>query len=359
MKRRDFTLCALSAAIAPSVHARQRAPAPDPPPIDALTNIKALRISTGPLTGGYLIAPSGRLNWYFANLGLISIVQYLSAADLDTYIRNYLDLYLSRLEANYTIKDVNFNFKDPTLQTFTLVASDSDDAYAATFLSLVARYLNASSNWPWWDANKARLKSIAYANIAMHIKTNGLCRVFQSSTTSTTASTGYLMDNCENYRGLRDFASILALRGESTDANYYGNFATGIGYGINIFLWDSGRSGFKVSDEQFSADTRTFYPGSTCQIFPQAYGVTEAAAYFALAYSFLNTCSPQWPSEVYDTYPWMILGYVAARRGDTTRATTQVKSTEKKFASDPSVVTINELGFYQRTKNLLNGLIDI
>jgi len=358
MKRRDFTLCLATAVAAPGAHAQwRRPPATQAPPIDAIARTKALRIGAGPFTGGYLIAPNGRLNWYFANLGLIAIVQSLGAADLDTYIRKYLDLYLSRLEPNHTIKDVNFN--DTSLQTFTLAPSDSDDAYAATFLSLAARYLKTASNWAWWEANKLKLKNIAYANIATQIKVNGLCRVFQASATASTSGIGYLMDNCENYRGLRDLASILALRGESTEANYYTNVATSMGYGINIQLWDSGRSGFKVSDVHLSADSKTFYPGTTCQIFPQAYGVAEASAYFAQAYNFLNTYSPNWPNEVYDPYPWMILGHVAARRGDTTRATTQVKATESKYVSNPGWVIINELGFYQRTKNVLNGLPDI
>jgi hypothetical protein len=34
-------------------------------------------------------------------------------------------------------------------------------------------------------------------------------------------------------------------------------------------------------------------------------------------------------------------------------------ATEKKYASQPALVTINELGFYQRTQSLLNGLEDI
>jgi hypothetical protein len=34
-------------------------------------------------------------------------------------------------------------------------------------------------------------------------------------------------------------------------------------------------------------------------------------------------------------------------------------STEKKYASDPALVTINELGFYLRTQSLLNGFGDI
>jgi len=359
MKRRDFQLLTLGSALSTAAWARKRVPPPPPaaPPIDALARIKALRITTGPLAHGYLIAPNGRLNWYFTNLGLSAIVAHLTPAELDTYIRTYLDLYLSRIEANYAIQDVNFN--DATLQNITLVPSDSDNSYAATLLTLVARYLKASSNWAWWDLHKATLKNIIYANIATVQKPNGLCRVFQLPRTSPVSNFGYLMNNIEDYRGLRDYASILAQRGESTDANYYNNIATTITQSIAIYLWDSAQSGFRVSDQDLRADTTTFYPGATCQVFPQAFNVTELSSYYSPAYRFLNTSKPQWTSEVYDPYPWAILGYVAAKRGDTARANLQMQASDLKFASHPEYLTINELGFYLRTRSLLNGLGDI
>src|SRR5450830_345737 len=76
--------------------------------INAVEEIKALQIPTGPYAGAYEIAPNGLMSWYFANLGLISIVQYLDAPGLDKYIRAYLDLYISKLEPNVSIRDVHF-----------------------------------------------------------------------------------------------------------------------------------------------------------------------------------------------------------------------------------------------------------
>ena len=354
MQRRHFQLGVLAAAVVPQVHARRK---PPPAPINAPARIQALRITTGPLTDAYRIAPGGRLNWYFTNLGLIAIVQYLTVAELDLCIRRYLDLYLSRLETNLTIRDVNFN--DETLQNITLVPSDSDNSYAATFLSLAVRYLQASQNWSWWDTHKTRIKALAQANIVNLIKANGLVRVFQPGNPSPYADFGYMMNNSEDYRGLRDLSALLSLRGESADAAYFGSVASGIGQAIQIQLWDSAHAGFKVSDQDRYADTGSFYPGTTCQVFPQAFGVSECSAYFTPAYRFLNTWSPRWPSLVYDPFPWCILGFVAARRGDSTRALTQLSATERLYVQNPGLVTINELGFYQRTRSILNGYGDI
>jgi len=353
MKRRTFQM-ALLAAASPMVQARRKPPASA---IDAIARIQALRITTGPLSDGYQIAPGGRLNWYFTNLGLIAIVQFLNAEGLDLYIRRYLHLYLSRLEPNASIQDVLFN--DASLQSITLAPSDSDNSYASTFISLAARYLRASGNWSWWDTHQNTLRTVIQANVVTQLKTNHLSRVFQPPRTSASSEYGFTMNNCEDYRALRDFSALLSLRGLNTEAANYLDLAHLMGKAMNTLLWDNLSSGYRVSDQDLHADTRSFYPGSCCQVFPQAFGVVESSSHDDAAYRFLNTWSPRWPSEAYDPFPWCILGYVAAKRGDSTRAQAQLAATEAKFQSNPAWVTINELGFYRRTRSLLQGLPDI
>lgn len=320
--------------------------------IDVVNYIKnQLRIPSGPYTSGYVVAPDGYLNWYFANLGLISIVQYMNPTDLDFYIRRYLDLYLTNLNANFTIDDVNFPNGHWNWSNYNRVAPDSDDSYASTFLSLVSRYLTSSNNQTWWSQNLSKLKNIAYYNLALSQKpNNGLISVFQPPASNTQ---GYLMDNCENYRGLRDFAKTLRFYNDS-DADYYDLVATGVSNGISR-LFNS--TGFVISDAWQNPDPTTFYPGITCQVFPQAYGVSEVNQDFNVAWAFLNNYAPKWPNCSIDSYPWAILGFVAALRGQTSQALTQIVAIENMFhnASTNSYVIINELGFYLRTKNLISG----
>jgi len=239
------------------------------------------------------------------------------------------------------------------------VPSDSDNSYASTLLSLVVRYLNASGNWSWWDTHQNTLKTIALSNVVNQIKPNGLTRVFQLPRTSGISDFGFTMNNCEDWRALRDFSALLAQRGQAQEAQTYLDKAHQIGLAINNLLWDNISNGYLVSDQDLQADTRSFYPGSCCQVFPQAAGVIESSSHDSAAYGFLNTWSPRWPSEAYDPFPWCILGYVAAKRGDTTRAQTQLAATDARYQSNPGLVTINELGFYQRTRSLLQGLPDI
>lgn len=353
------SLYSASAASQVTCPAPGPAPAPAPSPIsgiDALAEIKALRIPTGPYAGAFEIAPNGRLNWYFAHLGLLPIVQFLSPADLEKFIRGSLDAYLRNLNPNGTIDDVNFPFGRANTASFTKVLSDSDDSYAATFLSLAARYLRAGGNWAWWEANKLRIKDLAYRNLAQTAKRTGLTSVFQASR-SQTNSIGYLMDNCEVYRGLRDFAALLRSRGDVADANYYdllaSNAATGMAALFNV------AGGAFVASDASPLPEATFYPGTTCQVFPQAFGVTELAPLFDRGWAFLNAKSPGWDDGRYDPYAWAVLGFVAAKRGQTVQARAQMSSIEKRFAANRPIVTINELGFYQRTRTVLTGGVDV
>jgi hypothetical protein len=324
--------------------------------INAVEAIQALRIPTGPYTGAYEIAPNGLMNWYFANLGLISIVQYLDGPGLDKYIRVYLDLYLSKLEPNMAIRDVHFPFGRANTSSFTLALADSDDSYAATLLTLAVRYVRVSQNWAWWDRNKTRLKDIAYRNIALSVKPNGLTSVFQSPR-SQSNNAGYLMDNSEVYRGLRDFAALLRERADAADANYYDLFATNIGKAM-ASLFSASSNAFKMADLSTQADT-TFYPGTTCQVFPQVFGVTELAPYYDRAWNYLNLKTPGWEKGTLDPYPFAVLGLAAAKRGQTTLALAQLASMEKTFVANRPMITINELGFYLRTKSVLSGRSDV
>ncbi len=362
MQRRNFITGASALSLASlyplSAHAQTTCVPPGSATgIDVVAEIKALRIPTGPYAGGYEIAPNGRLNWYFTQLGLLPIVQFLSPADLETYIRSYLDLYLRSITPASTIDDIDLPFGRANTAAFVKVPSDSDDSYAATFLSLAVRYVRASGNWAWWESNKARLKEIAYRNLAVTAKVSGLTSVFQAPR-SHTNSIGYLMDNCEGYRGLRDFASMLRQRGELIEANYYDLLAANAAGGIVARLYSSSKAAFLPSDAATNPET-DFYPGTTCQIFPQAFGLVELSSLFDSGWKHLNTYSAGWEDGRHNPFAWAVLGFVAAKRGQHTQARAQMASIERAFASNRALVTINELGIYRRTQSVLAGGVDV
>ena len=64
--------------------------------------------------------------------------------------------------------------------------------------------------------------------------------------------------------------------------------------------------------------------------------------------------------------PWAVLGYVAAKRGETGLANAMLNKVNQQFATPPNPnkpdaissaqVIINELGFYRRIQNIMNGV---
>src|SRR3989344_200968 len=110
-----------------------------------------------------------------------------------------------------------------------------------------------------------------------------------------------------------------------------------------------------LSSDAAPALTADFYPGTTCQVYPQAFGLRELAGQFTAGWNYFNTHTPGWETGSHDPFPWAILGYVAALRGQTGLASAQLATIDKLFAANRRLVTINELGFYQRTKSVLAG----
>ena len=304
--------------------------------LDPVQEIKNLRINSGTYTGGYIIAPAGRLQWYFTNLALIQCVPYLSPADLDFYVRVYLDLYLTNLDlATFAINDV-----DTPTTTPVLLAPDSHDAYAGTFLHLAVLYVQRSKNTTWWNTNLATFKNIAFQNMAAQQKPSGLFKVFQ---TGGPNDIGYLMDACECYSGLRLFADELAARGDA-DATYYDAVAGGAAAGING-LWDPAALAYRFSDNWPTATTE-FYAGAVCQVFPRLHAIpTESEARFDNAAAWLNTWAPNWFNGTYDAFPWMPLAAAARINGETTNALNHRLYADHLWQENRALLTINELGW--------------
>jgi hypothetical protein len=175
--------------------------------------------------------------------------------------RAYLNAYLAHVDPLGGIADV---LPQPT-GVYAPIAPDSEDAYAATFLSLASRYLIESRDNAWWQASAPTLSAIAYAKLLTQFKPNGLIRA------SKTDDTGYLMDNVEDYAGLRAFASALT-ETHAPDARYVTAFVAPLGNAIHG-LYDKSAQAFRWSDSD-PIGPLVPYPACAAQLYPQLYSVT-------------------------------------------------------------------------------------
>ena len=322
---------------------------------DFVGRIVKLRLTEGPYAGGFRQqANDARLNWYFANLGLLAICD--ERPDL---VEPYLNLYLSKVDGRTgTIQDV------ADLGTGALQRSDSDDSYAATFLSLTARHRASPGGERWWVQNRAKLKEIARRVLLDFQKPSGLVPSFANSDPGTVA---YLMDNCEVYRGLEDLSRALEAD-RDPDAKFYAEAADRVARGV-VGLFDEARQSFRNADIM---GAETFYPQRAAQVFPEVFGVPLGDAArtrlrYSAAWKSLNAGRvPGKPRDLWEEgevsdgslggYPWMVLGHAAVQRGEIGVAKTQLAFFARRSVqpNPPSPYTaIHELGWAARVASLL------
>lgn len=246
---------------------------------------------------------------YFSNFSAMAMLEDPSCYPL---VERYLDWYLQNLEKNGTILDYHYdeNFKAKKAKP------DSEDAYAGTYLSLVTHFHERTGQTPWVRKNLPGLKKVARAIIKL-MDRDGLTFALASYRVK------YLMDNCEAYRGLADFANLLDYLGDG-EAPYFKAKAEAVAGGVERALWNPRSLTYYPSKTGWirpGVSLKKFYPDAACQIFPVLYGLIEPeSGRGARLYKLFNDYQPDWVTIKPPDYPWVILGYYACLHGDYRRA---------------------------------------
>ncbi len=205
----------------------------------------------------------GWVSPYFSNFAAMAMLEDPCAYPL---VERYLNWYLRNLENNGTILDYHY---DENMNVKT-ARPDSEDAYAGTYLSLVSQYHNKVGKAYWAGHNLPGLKKIARSIIKL-MDRDGLTFVLASYRVK------YLMDNCEAYRGLADFAELLRHLCDG-EASYFTTKADAIATGIERALWNRRDLYYHPSKTGWlkpRVNLKKFYPDASCQIFPALYGILE------------------------------------------------------------------------------------
>lgn len=246
---------------------------------------------------------------YFSNYAATAMLEEPSCYPL---VERYLDWYLRSLEFDGTILDYSYGSN----LNFKTARPDSEDAYAGTFLALAALYHKKAGQTGWIKKSLPALKRVAGSIINL-MDRDGL----------TFALAGYkvkyLMDNCEAYRGLADFAELLHGLGDR-EASYFGSVAEEIAAGIERQLWNKRKLCYyasKIGWLSRGTNLNKFYPDAACQVFPVLCGLIEANGVKGTGlYKLFNDSQPKWPNLTPPHYPWMLLGLYACLHGDYNRA---------------------------------------
>lgn len=278
-------------------------------------------IGSGTYYGAYRrIAYNGNIDWYFSNLAL------LNGSFTNGELVTYLNLYISRLDRRtQTIQNVNSDL-------VTLSAPDSHDSYASTFLSLVKKYIDQSNDLNWLINNQTRLKLIADFNLVNQFKSNNLISVFQAPHPN---NIGYLMDNIENYKGLKDLHELLK-RVEYNNTKYL-NASNRVLTGIQG-LRDPNLGVYKPCDVCFV--TQKFYPDVTSNMLLQVYNIPNVN--YNEINSWIESKFSTLPFTKYDTFPWLMVAQYYKTRNDQDRLSFYLTMVDTNFTPYGSFYPVHD-----------------
>lgn len=290
------------------------------PDLEPVAIYRRYIVPDGPFRGALRMGDQKGIHWYFGNLALLTVVgtnPELARGHLEAYLRNLGSINGARFLVADTL-DAELKQK---------MSPDSHDAYAGTFLQLAVRYVRATGDHAWWDANANAIRNIARANIRNQIKRQdepgipGLTRAFQEGSTrlgtgEAQAKDGLLMDNCEVYAGLKGVADYLTERKDAGAAGYRTD-ANRVARGIHR-LFDESVGAWRWSDRVEKAGD-AWYPDLLCQVFPEMHEVpgtfaAKTAERYRRSWGHLTRSYANWFDAPDEEFPHLIVASFAAHR---------------------------------------------
>jgi hypothetical protein len=272
------------------------------------------------------------VNPYFANIAATGAMR--TGSDV-TNVRGWIAWYVARShDANpwgipgaitdYTI------LANGTLQSTG--SADSVDAYAATFLTLVA------TAWQYGDAAtrayvaglRGDVERIAAAIDAV-TDADGLTWALP------TYHTKYVMDASEVYAGLNDLATLRSSAyGDLAGSLAATQRAATLRAAIVATFWSDARGTFAVGVDAGGVPTLpnpAAWPDAMSQLAPILHGVIAPSSSTAAGiYGRFNAGFPSWTSLAKpDQYPWASVAFVALQMNDAARASAYRSAVDATF----------------------------
>lgn len=286
---------------------------------------------------------------YFSNLAAMVMLEYPQEIPR---VKSYLQWYLSHLNRpdHFGLHGTIYDYVYTDDREISTRDYDSADSYAATFLSLAYRYLLVTGDRQFVTDHLSDLERVAGVLLQLQ-DLDGLIWAKPDYPLK------YLMDNAENYRGIADFAALLATTGLHDASLIYAQRAQQLRRGIETRLWDptTGRYHWAIDSQGRPQALRSdrWYPDGVAQLYPILHGLDEPYSARAIAlYAAFNQQFPRWPElDKGDPYPWAVVAYVAAQMNDIERATRAVQTMTAKHlraTGQPYWYSL-EHAFYLRT----------
>lgn len=301
--------------------------------------IAARQLPSGAMASQQALGAKGHhLNPYFGNLACLALLE--KSAAHAAKVRKYMDWYFTHLnEPDHqglfgTVYDYDV---DPRTGLETSTKNyDSVDSYAATFLMLARRFHETTADAAYLRDHTKQLAAIAEVMVKAIDPQENL------AVAKPDYPVKYLMDNAEVARGLADADHVFRnALGDAAKADAYRARAVDVRTAIHERMWglDPRRNGWHAARQGTTNQAHrwsTFYPDSVCQLYPLWTGTYPPGdERVATAYDNFNAAWPQWQNGTFgDAFPWAVMGYAAAVRGDRDRANAYLTWARTRYLSE-------------------------
>lgn len=288
----------------------------------------------------YCLGCTAWINPYNINFALTNVLRINATESTLSRVQNYIAWYLSHTNNpdQWGVNGTMYDY-DVTSDGREVSRNDADstDSYAATFLTLVRSYLDASGQKDWVKNQISSLKMIA----------NSIWATFDSNIGLTYAKPNYmiayLMDNVEVWRGLQDFSNLLGDVSDS-DAQHYQDRASLIRTGIETKLWNPSRSEYQIAynNPSQAVDWNIFYPDASANMWPLLFELPDAInspRREILYRKFSDNQLTKWSQLQSGDFPFTLMGEIVQmnEQNETTKSnvlTTFVNSITAKYFPD-------------------------
>lgn len=263
---------------------------------------------------------------YFANIAAKTLV------DIDPgRARRYMEWYLGHLNRpdRFGLAGTVYDYELTEAGWAATSDYDSADSYAATFLSLVSHYLARTGDRDFVESHIEDFGIVASVLLALQDK-DGLTSVAPGS------STKYLMDNCEVYRGLTDWAEAMLLMGRPELSSRFSFAAENVRLGIESVFHSAYRGQYAHTVSWYGKrypKPGRWYPDAVSQLYLVTEGVLRKDDQRAYRiWSAFNEQYPAWSEGcTSDGFPWAKIALASARMGDADRASRYLSWVAEEF----------------------------
>lgn len=284
------------------------------------------------LPDGAILYSADGINPYFANLAAIGWLHDSSKIpQVEAWMHWYID-HVNWPDYNGLYGTV-YNYVYTNGVEISTNSYDSADSSAATFLSL------AEALYDTGDSGARSFVKKTIGQYILNVTGNVITNLQQSNGlvfTKPDYPIAYLMDNCEDYRGLEDFAK-LAIRAwdDNSGASWYHAHASSIRSGIqNVLYISSTRLYYPYAGSRLPSMS-TFYPDAVAQLYPAVQGVVAASSTKAMnSYTAFNQAWPGWTNLSFHPqtpFPWAVVSYAAYLNGSRSSVSRYVTTVQKKY----------------------------